>query len=73
VTGLLAHLAKAEATVNANGDMVTVPVADAALLPRIIRELDDRGIELAEFALRKASLDEVFLTLTGRTAQGATR
>jgi oleandomycin transport system ATP-binding protein len=73
VTGLLAHLAKAEATVSANGDMVTVPVADAALLPRIIRELDDRGIELAEFSLRKASLDEVFLTLTGHTAEGATR
>ena len=32
-------------------------------------ELDDRGIELAEFALRKASLDEVFLALTGHTAE----
>jgi oleandomycin transport system ATP-binding protein len=71
VSGMLAHLVKAEATVNAGGEMVTVPVADAALLPRIVRELDDRGIELAEFALRKASLDEVFLTLTGHTAEGA--
>ena len=34
-------------------------------LPGIIRGLDDAGIVLAEFALRKSSLDEVFLALTG--------
>jgi len=38
------------------------------ILPGIVRELDDRGVELAEFALRKASLDEVFLDLTGHSA-----
>ena len=46
--------------------LVRVPVADAAVLPVIIRELDEAGVELAEFTLRKASLDEVFLALTGR-------
>jgi oleandomycin transport system ATP-binding protein len=66
VTTVLARLSGAEPAASANGDMVTVPVADAALLPRIVRELDDRGIELAEFSLRKASLDEVFFSLTGR-------
>ena len=45
-----------------------MPVADKALLPRVVRELDDRGIELAEFTLRKPSLDEVFFTLTGHRA-----
>jgi oleandomycin transport system ATP-binding protein len=39
------------------------------LLPHIFRELDDRGIELAEFTLRKASLDEVFFALTGHRAE----
>jgi oleandomycin transport system ATP-binding protein len=34
-------------------------------VPRVFRELDDRGIELAEFTLRRASLDEVFFALTG--------
>ncbi len=73
VTGLLTRLARAQATVNADRDTVTVPVADATLLPRIVRELDDRGIELAEFTLRKASLDEVFFTLTGhRSEDGST-
>ena len=35
------------------------------MLPVIIRELDEARVELAEFTLRKASLDEVFLALTG--------
>jgi oleandomycin transport system ATP-binding protein len=45
-----------------------VPVGDAGLTRHIFRELDDRGIELAEFTLRKASMDEVFFALTGRRA-----
>jgi oleandomycin transport system ATP-binding protein len=52
--------------VDANAGTVRVPVADAAVLPAIIRELDEARVELAEFTLRKASLDEVFLALTGR-------
>jgi oleandomycin transport system ATP-binding protein len=47
---------------------VTVQVPDSALLPALIRELDDKGIAIGEFALRKATLDEVFLTLTGKPA-----
>jgi len=45
-------------------------VADAAVLPVIIRDLDEAGVDLAEFTLRKASLDEVFLALTGDRAPG---
>jgi ABC-type multidrug transport system ATPase subunit len=52
--------------VDADAGLVRVPVADAAVLPAIIRELDEARVELAEFTLRKASLDEVFLALTGR-------
>ena len=52
--------------VDAGPGLVRVPVADAAVLPAIIRELDEARVELAEFTLRKASLDEVFLALTGR-------
>src|SRR5580704_4645891 len=65
VSTVLAELTRAAPTVSDNGDRLTVPVADATLLPGIVRELDSRGIELAEFALRKASLDEVFFSLTG--------
>ena len=72
VRALLTGLVHAEATVNDDGDTAAVPVNDAAMLPRIVRELDDRGIELAEFTLRKASLDEVFFTLTGHRAEDQT-
>jgi oleandomycin transport system ATP-binding protein len=50
---------------------VRVQVADPAMLSAVIRDLDRAGVELAEFALRKASLDEVFLGLIAdrRTAE----
>jgi oleandomycin transport system ATP-binding protein len=47
---------------------VTVAVPDSALVPALIRELDDAGIVIEELALRKPSLDEVFLALTGNRA-----
>ena len=50
---------------------MTVQVDGGRQLPEIVREFDDRGIELSEFALRKASLDEVFLALTGHRAEQA--
>ncbi len=69
VTALMANLTGAEVVTDAEADVATVPVGDAALPRHIFRELDDRGIELAEFTLRKASLDEVFFALTGHRAE----
>jgi oleandomycin transport system ATP-binding protein len=66
VTVLMEALARTEVTIDAEAGVATVPVGDAGLTRHIFRELDDRGIELAEFALRKASMDEVFFALTGR-------
>jgi oleandomycin transport system ATP-binding protein len=68
VADLLAERAGATPTTDAESGMVAVPVADASIMPAVIRELDNRGIELAEFALRKSSLDEVFFSLTGQSA-----
>ncbi len=58
-----------EPVVSTESGRVTIQVDDGKQLPEIVRELDDTGIELAEFALRKASLDEVFLALTGHRAE----
>jgi oleandomycin transport system ATP-binding protein len=69
VSAVLAELTRATPTVSDNGDQLIVQVADATLLPGIVREFDSRGIELAEFALRKASLDEVFFSLTGNRSE----
>jgi len=66
---VLAGRTGAAPAADAESGMVRVPVADAAVLPAIIRDLDEAGVELAEFALRKASLDEVFFALTGDRGQ----
>jgi oleandomycin transport system ATP-binding protein len=55
--------------IDAESGMVRASVTDAAVLPVIVRDLDEAGVDLAEFTLRKASLDEVFLTLTGNRSQ----
>jgi len=37
----------------------------------IVRRLDEAGVAVAELSLRKSSLDEVFLALTGHPAGSA--
>ncbi|HYP23662.1 MAG TPA: ATP-binding cassette domain-containing protein [Actinomycetota bacterium] len=49
---------------------VSVAITNGAgLLPKVIRELDGAGVELEDLGLRKPTLDDVFLTLTGHTAE----
>jgi len=66
---LLEELAGAEVSTDTEAGAVSAPFTEKALLPRAARELDNRGIELAEFTLRKPSLDEVFFALTGHRAE----
>jgi len=40
----------------------------AVSLPRLVRELDAAGVEALDVGLRRPTLDEVFLTLTGNPA-----
>ncbi|MFI6386223.1 ATP-binding cassette domain-containing protein [Nonomuraea sp. NPDC050547] len=51
----------------ANGK-VTAAVHDPQVVPAVVRRLDELGVVAAELALRKSSLDEVFLALTGHRA-----
>jgi oleandomycin transport system ATP-binding protein len=53
----------------AENGLVTVAVSDPAMVPAVVRRLDDAGIVAAELSLRLPSLDEVFLTLTGHRAE----
>jgi len=71
VGGILMGLAAAAVDTDLKNGRATVPVASTTALPEIVRRLDAAGIVLAEFALRKTSLDEVFLALTGRPAEPA--
>jgi oleandomycin transport system ATP-binding protein len=54
------------------GSTVTVLVPDPAVVPAVVRRLDDAGVILAELALRSPSLDEVFLSLTGHRPPAGT-
>ena len=53
-------------TPEVDGRRVTTPLSDPALLTTIVRALDERGLVVEELMLRGASLDDVFLSLTGR-------
>ncbi|MEU3306346.1 ATP-binding cassette domain-containing protein [Nocardiopsis sp. NPDC055551] len=57
------------APVNSDGLVAGVPVNDASILPEVVRRLDEQGVAVGELSLRKPSLDEVFLALTGHTAE----
>jgi ABC-2 type transport system ATP-binding protein len=46
------------------------PVAGGAkLLVETVRQLDSAGIVVDDLALRRPTLDDVFLTLTGKAAE----
>ena len=49
---------------------LTVSVTGGAkLLAEIIRELDVRGVKMDDIGLRRPTLDDVFLSLTGHVAE----
>ncbi|MER6780691.1 MULTISPECIES: ATP-binding cassette domain-containing protein [unclassified Streptomyces] len=66
---VLAGFGKGETTVEQHTRKLTVPVSGGAkLLAEVIRELDSRGIEIDDIALRRPTLDDVFISLTGHAA-----
>ncbi|HWN62267.1 MAG TPA: ATP-binding cassette domain-containing protein [Streptosporangiaceae bacterium] len=69
VTEVVAAITRAEPEVS--NTTVTAPVSDERLMPAVVRRLDDEGIGVAELTLRGSSLDEVFLSLTGRRPEEA--
>jgi ABC-2 type transport system ATP-binding protein len=58
--------------VDAEAAEVTLPVRDGvAVLPEVVRRLDAAGLALSGLVLRRPTLDDVFLALTGRSAAAA--
>ena len=55
---------------NGSGRLIEVPVAAGdGLATEVLRALDAAGVAVSDIAVRSASLDDVFLTLTGHAAQ----
>ncbi|WP_172386086.1 ATP-binding cassette domain-containing protein [Streptomyces sp. MNP-20] len=56
-----------DVTVDADRRLASAPVADRMeALTRVVRALQEAGIEAEDIAVRRPTLDEVFLRLTGR-------
>ncbi|MCI0690302.1 MAG: ATP-binding cassette domain-containing protein [Sporichthyaceae bacterium] len=63
-------LSSAPPTVDAEMGRVVLPVADgAAILPHVAARLAESGLRVSDLALRRPSLDDVFLTLTGQSSE----
>jgi ABC-2 type transport system ATP-binding protein len=69
---VLGRIADGLPHVDAGARTVEAPVTGAARrMPEIVRELDAAGVVLDDLGIRRPSLDDVFLTLTGRAAVSA--
>ena len=56
----------------AAGDLVTVGVhRRAGAIVEAVRRLDEAGVGVEDIALRRPTLDDVFLALTGHAAESA--
>ncbi len=66
----LAALSENEPTIDEVDRRVTVPVSGGStVLVDVVRGLDSAGVVLEDLSLRRPTLDDVFLSLTGRTAE----
>ncbi len=66
---ILAEFADGDDGAYTDGHLVRVTIADRSALGRVVRRLDEAGIQVDDLSLRSASLDEVFLAITGHFAE----
>jgi len=70
----LAGLGTAEPVLDRDLGRVVIPIADGpAVLPRLAARLADSDLAVSDLAVRRPTLDDVFLTLTGQRSQLSTR
>ena len=66
---VLARVAAGQVVVGGQGTSLTTPVQGGPeALMQVLRELDAAGVELLDVGLRRPTLDDVFLALTGQPA-----
>ena len=69
--GVLVPMSDERPTVD-DGVVSVVPRARRGALTEAVRRLDEHGVMIDDIALRRPTLDDVFLTLTGHTAEDQT-
>jgi ABC-2 type transport system ATP-binding protein len=69
---LLARDAGGDTTLDEHTRKLTVPAhGGAQTLVQVVRDFDEAGIHIDDIALRRPTLDDVFLSLTGHVAEDA--
>jgi ABC-type multidrug transport system ATPase subunit len=68
---VVADLGSGPPQVDAQAAEVTLPVDGITVLPEVVRRLDAAGLALSDLVVRRPTLDDVFLALTGRPAPAA--
>jgi oleandomycin transport system ATP-binding protein len=66
---VLAAFAEGDDGPYTDGQLVSVSINDRSALGQVVRRLDDEGIVIDDLSLRRPSLDEVFLAITGHVAE----
>ena len=67
---VLTQLASEPGTVDTHTGKIVIPVSGgSAAIVSAVRILDENKIEIADIALRRPTLDDVFLSLTGRVTE----
>jgi len=66
---ILAAYADGDDGTHTDGQVVSISIDDRSALGRVVRRLDEEGIAIDDLSLRRPSLDEVFLAITGHLAE----
>jgi oleandomycin transport system ATP-binding protein len=66
---ILAAYADGDDGTHTDGQVVSISIDDRSVLGRVVRRLDEEGIAIDDLSLRRPSLDEVFLAITGHLAE----
>ena len=69
IAELIKKFGSGEPTIDGETDIVSIPVSGgASVLAGIVRALDDAHLTVLDIQLRRPSLDDVFMKLTGHSA-----
>ena len=67
--GVLATICTGKVDVDAGGRSISAPIRSGdRVVPGVIRALDDAGVDVLDVEVRRPTLDDVFLTLTGHAS-----
>jgi len=70
---VLSGLSVGDVEVDVEARSLLAPISGGArVLTAALRQLDDHGVEISDVGLRRPTLDDVFLTLTGHVAEPET-